>query len=530
MVKNNRLIRLILGVATLFVSLTFLNNASAVDVVFAEDRPDLRTLDPRITQSRHEEMLIVNMFDQLIAADSNGNMYPGLATSWDVSSDGLHYTFELRDDVTFHDGTKFNAAAVKITFDSIVDPETGSQGAIDILGPYASSEVISEYKVRVNFSRRYGSALTAFTETELSIISPKALNDLGNEGFGMAPVGTGPFMFKSWEANKKVEMVNNPDYNWAPEYMDGSGPSKVENLTYRLIKDTSTRVAALESGEVDIAELVPPLDMRRFDSSGELNTIAGIVSGLPYSAFLNTSVGHFQDIKVRQAFFYSLNRVKMTSDLFFGYAEAAFGPISSATPSYWKGNEGYYQYDAAKAEALLEEAGWKMGSNGVREKNGETLSIFFPCLLEPDTCVAIQAYANKVGFDVNVEVVMKARQDELIFANGYDMMVIRWVSLDPGVLIIPFHSRNIPAPGKFKFNWSRYSTPELDQLLEDAESAETQETKDDLYMQIQKIIMDQAIFLAIHDQVQTIAYNPNLEGIKFANGNWQLRMYDVREK
>jgi peptide/nickel transport system substrate-binding protein len=475
-------------------------------------------------------MLIVNMFDQLIAADSNGNKYPGLATSWDVSSDGLHYTFELRDDVTFHDGTKFNAAAVKITFDSIVDPETGSQGAIDILGPYASSEVISEYKVRVNFSRRYGSALTAFTETELSIISPKALNDLGNEGFGMAPVGTGPFMFKSWEANKKVEMVNNPDYNWAPEYMDGSGPSKVENLTYRLIKDTSTRVAALESGEVDIAELVPPLDMRRFDSSGELNTIAGIVSGLPYSAFLNTSVGHFQDIKVRQAFFYSLNRVKMTSDLFFGYAEAAFGPISSATPSYWKGNEGYYQYDAAKAEALLEEAGWKMGSNGVREKNGETLSIFFPCLLEPDTCVAIQAYANKVGFDVNVEVVMKARQDELIFANGYDMMVIRWVSLDPGVLIIPFHSRNIPAPGKFKFNWSRYSTPELDQLLEDAESAETQETKDDLYMQIQKIIMDQAIFLAIHDQVQTIAYNPNLEGIKFANGNWQLRMYDVREK
>ena len=346
----------------------------------------------------------------------------------------------------------------------------------------------------------------------------------------MAPVGTGPFMFKSWEANKKVEMVNNPDYNWAPEYMDGSGPSKVENLTYRLIKDTSTRVAALESGEVDIAELVPPLDMRRFDSSGELNTVVGIVSGLPYSSFLNTTVGHFQDIKVRQAFFYSLNRVKMTSDLFFGYAEAAFGPISSATPSYWTGNEDYYQYDVAKAEALLEEAGWKMGSNGVREKNGETLSIFFPCLLEPDTCVSIQAYANKVGFDVNVEVVMKARQDELIFANDYDMMVIRWVSLDPGVLIIPFHSRNIPAPGKFKFNWSRYSSPELDQLLEDAESAETQETKDDLYMQIQKIVMDQAIFLAIHDQVQTIAYNPNLEGIKFANGNWQLRMYDVREK
>ena len=525
-----KIFNIFLGISTLIFSLSIFSTANALNVVFSEDRPDLRTLDPRITQSRHEEMIIVQMFDQLISADSNGNLYPGLAKSWDVSSDGLHYTFNLRDDVTFHDGTKFDAAAVKATFDSIVDPETGSQGAVDILGPYASSDVVDEYTVRVNFSRRYGSALSAFTETELSIVSPTALDSLGNEGFGMSPVGTGPFMFTNWEANKKVEMVKNPDYNWAPEYMDGSGPSKVDTLTYRLIKDTSTRVAALESGEVDIAELVPPLDMKRFDGSGKLSTIVGTVSGLPYSAFLNTTVGHFQDIKVRQAFFYSLDRVKMTNDLFFGYAEAAFGPISSATPSYWKGNEDYYQYDTAKAESLLEEAGWKMGSSGIREKNGETLSIFFPCLLEPDTCVAIQGYAKKVGFDVNVEVVMKARQDELIFANGYDMLVIRWVSLDPGVLIIPFHSRNIPKPGKFKFNWSRYSTPELDKLLEDAESAETQATKDDLYMQIQKTIMDQAIFLAIHDQVQTVAYNPNLEGVRFANGNWQLRMYDVREK
>ena len=248
-----KLLTSIFGVIAFCLTLTIYNTVSALDVVFAEDRPDLRTLDPRITQSRHEEMLIVQMFDQLIAADSNGNLYSGLAKSWDVSSDGLQYTFNLRDDVTFHDGTKFNAAAVKATFDSIVDPETGSQGAIDILGPYASSDVVDDYTIRVNFSRRYGSALSAFTETELSIVSPTALNSLGNDGFGMSPVGTGPFMFKKWEANKKVEMVKNPDYNWAPEYMDNSGPSKVDNLTYRLIKDTSTRVAALESGEVDIA-------------------------------------------------------------------------------------------------------------------------------------------------------------------------------------------------------------------------------------------------------------------------------------
>ena len=147
-----KLLTSIFGVIAFCLTLTIYNTVSALDVVFAEDRPDLRTLDPRITQSRHEEMLIVQMFDQLIAADSNGNLYSGLAKSWDVSSDGLQYTFNLRDDVTFHDGTKFNAAAVKATFDSIVDPETGSQGAIDILGPYASSDVVDDYTIRVNFS------------------------------------------------------------------------------------------------------------------------------------------------------------------------------------------------------------------------------------------------------------------------------------------------------------------------------------------------------------------------------------------
>ena len=169
------LLKIALGITFIFSSLSFINTANALDIVFAEDRPDLRTLDPRITQSRHEEMLIVNMFDQLISADSEGNIYPGLATSWDVSSDGLEYTFSLRDDVSFHDGTKFNAAAVKATFDSIVDPETGSQGAVDILGPYKETIVIDDFTAKVVFERRYGSAITAFTETELSIASSVAI-------------------------------------------------------------------------------------------------------------------------------------------------------------------------------------------------------------------------------------------------------------------------------------------------------------------------------------------------------------------
>ena len=122
-------------------------------VIWAEDVGQADTLDPRVSSSRHSAQVIVQMFDQLIYADEDANIFPGLAESWEISEDQLSWTFQLRDDVTFHDGTPFNAEAVKYTFDTIVDPELGSRAAIDLIGPYESTEVVSEFVARVNFSR-----------------------------------------------------------------------------------------------------------------------------------------------------------------------------------------------------------------------------------------------------------------------------------------------------------------------------------------------------------------------------------------
>lgn len=500
-----------------------------VEIVFAEDRVDHATYDPRVTQSRHEEQVIVQVFDSLLSADENGNVHPGLAKSWQVSDDGLSYTFQLRDDVTFHDGTPFNAEAVKFTFDTIVDPALGSQGAVDIIGPYASTEVLGEHEVRVRFRRPYGAALGAFAETELSIVSPAAVRSMGDDGFAQSPVGTGPFEFVEWEKGKQIVLERNDDYRWAPAWMSHQGPSHVRRAVVRFIPDASTRVAALEAGEAQVSELVPALDMRRFSGGDEFATMVGNAAGLPYGALFNTSRGPFADKAVRQAFMYAVDRPRLAANLFFGFADPAFGPISSSTPSYWPGNDAYYPFDLDKANALLDEAGWKIGDGGIRYKDGQPLSVYFPCLLEPDTAVAVQADARRAGFDVRVENVMKARQDELIFANDYDMLVIRWVSNDPGVLSIPFHSRNIVEPGRFKFNWARYADPGMDRMLEEAESAATARERDETYGAIQKQIMDEAIFLPIHNQVQTIAHSAELTGFRLAAGQWQVRFYEVRK-
>lgn len=503
-------------------------DAEGLTVVFAEDSNSDTTFDPRVTQSRHEEQVITQMFDQLAVADSGGKIYPGLAKSWEVSDDQTSITFTLRDDVTFHDGTPFNAEAVKFTLDSIKDPALGSQGAVDIMGPYASSEVLDAYTIKVNYERPFPAGLGTFTENELSPVSPTAVKEKGDNGFAQAPVGTGPFKFVSWEKGREVVLERNEDYNWAPEFMDNEGPSKVARVIHRYVPDASTRVAALEAGEVQVTDLTPPLDMQRLSGSSDFQTIVAVASGVPFSAPLNTSKGPFADPKVRQAFMYSINRPALADSLFFGFADAAYGPISSATPEYFQGVEEYYPYDPDKAAALLDEAGWAMGSGGIREKDGAPLSIYFPALMEPETAVALQAEARKAGFDVTVENVLKQKQDELILNNEYDMLVLRWVLNDPAVMVIPYHSRNIPEPGTFKFNWSRYSNPELDKLLTEAAAATTPQERQQLYADAQKLIMDEALVLPIHDQIQSIAYSADLDGIRFAPGNWQVRLYDVR--
>lgn len=497
-------------------------------VIWGEDRADHATLDPRVTQSRHEEQFIAQIFEPLIAADAEGEFYPGLAEAWEVSEDGLCWTFSLREGVTFHDGTPLNAEAVKFTFDSIQNPELGSQGAIDILGPYAGTEVIDDSTAQVCFERPYASALNAFSENELAIVSPTAVQELGNDGFARNPVGTGPFQFVSWEEGRQIVLERNPDYNWAPEFYLQQGPSEVEQVIFRFIPDASTRMAALEAGEINIADLLTPLDLLALESAADFETMLGNVAGLPFGILFNTSRGPLQELAVRQAFMQAVDRPTLAENLFFGFADAAYGPLSSSTPLYWQGAEDYYPYDVDAAAALLEEAGWvDSDGDGIREKEGETLTLFAPTLLEPETMVAVQGEVAKIGIDLQVENVLKARQDELIFANDYDVLVIRWVSNDPGVLIIPFHTRNIPEPGSFKFNWARHSDPALDALLESGETAATPEERAEIYQQVQQTIMDEAIFFALHNQVQMIGHDAGLTGFQFAPGNWQVRFYDV---
>lgn len=500
-------------------------------ITWGEDDNAARTYDPRVTQSRHESQLIMQVFDQLVGSDENSKPFPGLAKSWDIAPDGMSVTLYLREDVTFHDGTPFNAEAVRFTFDSIADPKLGSQAAVDLLGPYAGSDILGPFTIRVRYTRPYAASIASLAQNELSIVSPTAVQRLGDAGFAQAPVGTGPFRFASWERGRQVVLERNDAYNWAPPFMTHQGPSRVARVVHRFIPDAATRVAALERGEIDIADVVPVLDMRRLNEDRRFKILVGNATGMPLGLLLNTSRGPFQDVRVRQALAYSLDRPRMVQGMFFGLIEPAFGPISKTTPGYWPGVEAMYRPDRNRAIALLEEAGWRMGPGGIRVKDGQRLEAlyFVPPPMGQDVAVQLQAEARRVGIDLKVENITFARNNELVFANAYDMLPLRWINADPSLLEIPFHSRNIPEPGRYKFNWSRTNDPELDKLLEQGAGEVDPAKRDAIYAEVQKRVMEQALWLPLHNQVQTVAWRANRTGYRFARAQWIMRFYEVTE-
>ena len=494
-------------------------------VTWGEDQ-DYATLDPRVTQSRHEAQAIMQMFESLLFLDTDGKFYPWLAQRWEYSKDGKSITFHLRNDVKFHDGTPFNGEAVKFTFDTVMDPKLGSQGAIDFLGPYKSTDVIDPYTVRVNWTEPFAAALTNLSNPWLcSIVSPAAVAKLGNDGFARSPAGTGPFKFVEWVPRVRVVMERNEDYRWAPAVFHRQGPATLKRLVIRIIPDGSTRVAALEKGEIDVCDQVPPIEVKRFQGSRDFDVIVGDVSGIPLSHLINTQAPPTDDIRVRQAFMYAINRPQVVQQVFFGVAKPAYGPLTPTTPGYWPGAEKMYAYDLAKARQLLEEAGWTPGPGGIREKNGRRLDIHFITLLEPDLEVAVQAAAKEAGIALNVEKVTKAKQDEMVMHGQYNMGEIRWVAVDPSVLDIPFFSRNVPAPGKFKFNWSRYGSPELDRILRQADALVDVKQRQQALAQVQKYVLDHALMFPVHVSIQPVGYRRTVHNLKFAQGYWQVLFY-----
>lgn len=473
-----------------------------------------RSLDPNVWTGRSDNDIMRQMFDSLVYSPEPGVYVPWLAESWEISDDGLVYTFKLREDVTFHDGTPLNAEAVKFTWDRMVDPETKSLRAGD-LGPYDRTEVIDEYTVALHLTEPFAPLLANMSSTPLAPVSPAGVEAFGDQ-FSQSPVGTGPFMFEKWEGND-LYLVRYPDYDWAPEGMAHDGPALLDQIVVREVNEASTRLATLQTGEANITHY--PV----FDEVANMEAAGFVVyrvdtPGFAKSMPINIELAPTDDLRVRQAINYGVNKQQVIDLVQAGYNNPAYGPLTEPTFGYNPAVQEYYNYDLEQAAALLEEAGWVDGDgDGIREKDGQNLQlqmIMFDSTTNKALAELVQAILTDLGFETTLDVTPYDAFAQRVTEGSYNLAEMNWTALDPNlVLFNMFHSSQVTGGGQF--NRTRVQDSRVDELIETARSSTDPEERRALYGELQVYAMENAYILPIWDNAWLTLAASEVQGLTF---------------
>lgn len=474
------------------------------------------TLDPGATGLALTLMLSLAMFDPLVwwlpgAGGTGSRFVPGLAESYTVSPDASVYTFKLRKDVTFHDGTKFDATAVKATYDHVVDPATKSKSGLGALGPYKETRILDPYTVQIRFSEPNASFLHQQAAGNFGIASPTALKKYGPTGFGNHPVGTGPFKFVSYATGDQLSLAKNAAYKWGPAVL-GTGPAKLDKLVFRIVTDDSGRYNALQSGQLQIAMNLPPNDISAAKKSGQFQQLTVPAIGTPNGLPINVTKPPTDDPLVRQAIFYAVNQEKLVKDVLFGVETAAHSVLTPITPGYSKASAGLYSYNPDKANALLSQAGWAKGAGGVRTKNGQKLALevilFSNAGFELPTQFIVSEL-GKVGFTAKTAVQPFATAQASFNSGQHNLGAFGYYGMDPYLLNIWVNSDAI----KSGFNWSHYKNPKVDSMIAKANFTADDAKRDAIYEQVSMQLMKDAMYLPMWDVNGPFTMAPAVKGV-----------------
>ncbi|MBL8094290.1 MAG: ABC transporter substrate-binding protein [Anaerolineales bacterium] len=473
------------------------------------------TLDPGDAVMVQEQFVLISLFDSLLAMGPDASLHPALALSWEPNAEYSEFTFELRTDVTFHDGTPFNAAAVKASFDHIMSDAVLESGGKTLLQDhqYVETVVVDDDTVTVKFAASYPTFLRDAARQWLSISSPAALEKHGAE-YGRNPVGTGPFKFVRWESQTEIVLERNADYAWAPAFAAHQGAAHLGQIVFRILPDAATRLTAIETGEVDVVADPPSLDALALADSGAVSIETFAQPGIPALMMINTEKAPTNDLNVRKAMLLAVNQGELVATAFQSLGMPTYGVLSPTTWSYDEAASSQYRYNLEEAQRLLEEAGWvDTNGDGIREKDGANLTIDYPTspVWEEAFSELLAGYLQLAGFEVTLRPMDDAGIVAELGAGNYSMMYIYWVRADPSPLRVLFHSENINGGAAY----SRFSSPELDAALADGDVQTDETVRLQDYVTAQKIIMDNALVLPMFTVNSVYLITPAVKDFSF---------------
>ena len=475
------------------------------------------TIDPNVHANWQAGQVIRTVTDPLLVVDEDGNLHPALAVSWEQPDDLMSITFHLRQDVTFHDGTPFNAEAIKFNFDRIVDPATESYGAADFIRPYDHTEIVDDYTVRIHWKTPYPFLNVAgWMRSYFPPNSPAAVEKWGEDYGTQALVGTGPYIFKEWVLGDHITVVKNPDYNWAPDIYSHPQPYP-DSITFKFVEEAGTSAAILQTGEAHILLRLATQYVGLLGTDPKYVLLKDDMSGPGTMYVMSTTYPKTADLRVRQALEYAIDRDTIMLTVYSGLNTPQYGPLSKITPCYDEVSSSLYSYDPEKAKALLDEVGWRdEDGDGILEAHGvegfadgtpfDDFTIYSFNLMEGE---ALQAQMTAIGIGAQVLSARLPIRMEKARAGDFGLMVLAWRSPDPSILSTLWHSSQIGA-----WNFSMYVDPEMDAWLDEAQSLPDMSDRCELYNKVQLRMMEQALEIPIYTANQIVAMRSEIQGVK----------------
>jgi peptide/nickel transport system substrate-binding protein len=492
--------QLLTGSAIVAAGLAFASPAFAQEVTIAFPAGELGATSYNPITSSNLNSATSLIYDRLVEQDADQSYHPHLATSWEESADGMTWTFMLHEGVTFHDGSPFNAQTVA---DWIPD-FAGTENAY-LVEAIGSVEVVDDLTVRFIMARPEPNLLFNLASSFMGIPGQAAYDELG-EDFGVSgAVGTGPFRLQDFQIGLQTVLVRNDDYAWASDLSENQGPAHLAQVTFREIPDQSTAFLELRTGGIDILLGVPTDFLQILTAEPDINVIQMPGTGISYMP-INVTAPPFDNIRVREATGLAVDQAAIVASVYNGVGAAAHNFLISSLPEATVNDSLNVYPDLERAAMLLDEAGWLMGPDGVRVKDGERLSV--KLFTENSTeftrlTQVVQAQLAQIGMEAEITVFDSSTIRDEYRRNAHQLAVRSYDWNNSDILDWFFSGNRLGYP-----NVSMWTDAEGQRLNDKAmtESA-TFAQRVDNFRAYHEYVLSQHLFVPIYQPTTNIAFN-----------------------
>ncbi len=464
---------------------------------------DADRLDPAEQTTTTIANIVDYMFETLVDLHpTTQKIVPKLATRWQISPDGLTYTFTLRRGVRFHDGTPLNAEAVKFSLERLKDPKV-AMALRFLVQPVQSVEAVGEDAVRIRLNKVTPTFLADLSTTQFAIVSPAAVQRAGDR-WRSAPVGggTGPYVFKEWRRGDSIVLERNPNY-WGKKPL-------FDEVLFRVVPDAGTRLTQVLAGDVHMAMLPPAPDVKGLRRNPQVKVVEAASDRVIFVA-MNTQWGPFKDVRVRRAMNFAVNKKAILASVLFDLGTVSDSPCPPMMFGYHRVQEGGWPYSPTRAKELLAQAGYR---------DGFQVDFFTPTgryIQDFQFAQAIAGQLRNVGVRANVTTMdwpsYVAMIQTPLERTRIQMLVLGWAwpVLDcDGVLYGQFHSSSHPPRG---LGPAFYTNPRVDQLLDRQRQEANVERRRALLKEAQEAIWNDAPWIWLWSQKWYVVTNRNLDGV-----------------